>query len=91
MLGVEGSAPWHMGGAGRRSAGSGRESYPCHMTHWDRALTEEMSRTPKPRQMQVSKERSQAEIAADIRLLGSLRGSGSTIFAPGFDCDSNDT
>ena len=32
--------------------------------------------------------RSQPEISADIRLLSSLHGAGSTIFVPGFDCDS---
>ena len=30
------------------------------------------------------------EIVADIRLLSSLHGSGSTIFVPGFDYDSGD-
>ena len=38
--------------------------------------------------MKVSKGRSQPEIAADIPLLNSLHGSGSTILVSGFDCDS---
>ena len=39
--------------------------------------------------MKVSTGRSQPEIAADIRLLNSVRGSGSSIFIPGFDYDSH--
>ena len=38
--------------------------------------------------MKASKGQSQPEIAADLRLLGSLHGSGSTILIPGFDYDS---
>ena len=37
--------------------------------------------------MKVSKGRSQPEIAADIRLLNPVHGSGiTTILVPGFDC-----
>ena len=38
--------------------------------------------------MKMSKGYSQPEIAADIRLLNSVHGSGSTILIPGFDYDS---
>ena len=37
--------------------------------------------------MKVSKGQSQPEIVADIRLLNSLHGVGSTILIPGFDYD----
>ena len=38
--------------------------------------------------MKVSKGKTQPDLVAEFRLSSSLRGSGSIILVPGFDCDS---
>ena len=53
---------------------------PSHIPH--------LSHNQNPGKGRFVRDDPSANLAADIRLLSSLHGSGSTIFVPGFDCDS---